>query len=193
MKESRLIYFVLGVTTVVSLGAVTNQLAGLGGAGLALSDTGITFPDGTVQTTAASIDSRRSFYLRSSGLDGLLAPLGCASGYHMASLWEIFDVSNLRYATEQPFAERTDDSGEGPPAGPQSRGWIRTGEDEWDTSTTGVASCMAYTSNLQQHQGTVVHLANLWDKSLDAGGYILPWQGDVEPCNETWLVWCVED
>ena len=39
MKESRLIYFVLGVMTVVSLGAVTNQLAGLGGAGLARAAT----------------------------------------------------------------------------------------------------------------------------------------------------------
>jgi hypothetical protein len=52
---------------------------------------------------------------------------------------------------------------------------------------------MAYTSNLQQHDGTVVLLVNLWADSLDAGGYIIPWRGNVETCDEEWRVWCVED
>ena len=54
MTEKRWLYFALGVTTVISLGAVTNQLVPLAPAsGVALSETGITFPDGTEQTTAA--------------------------------------------------------------------------------------------------------------------------------------------
>lgn len=54
MKQSGLLYFALGVTTVVSIGAVTNQLVPAAPIGVALSDAGITFPDGTLQTTAAA-------------------------------------------------------------------------------------------------------------------------------------------
>lgn len=55
MREKRLLYFVLGVMAVVSTGAVTNQIAPLAPAsGVALGDTGIRFPDGTEQTTAAT-------------------------------------------------------------------------------------------------------------------------------------------
>jgi hypothetical protein len=51
MKERRFLYFALGVAAVVSVGAVTNQVVSSPGA-LGLSDDGIRFPDGTVQTTA---------------------------------------------------------------------------------------------------------------------------------------------
>ena len=54
MYERRWFYLVLSMTVVLSLGAVTNQLAPLAAAGTALSDEGIAFPDGTVQTTAFS-------------------------------------------------------------------------------------------------------------------------------------------
>ena len=55
MPEKGWLYFALGVTTVISIGAVTNQILPLAPAtGLELNDSGITFPDGTVQTTAAS-------------------------------------------------------------------------------------------------------------------------------------------
>ena len=54
MTEKRWLYFALGVTTIISLGAVTNQLVPVAPAGVALTDAGITFPDGTEQTTAAT-------------------------------------------------------------------------------------------------------------------------------------------
>jgi hypothetical protein len=54
MGEKRFLYFALGLLAVVSLGAVTNQFAPLAPtSGLAFSDTAITFPDGTMQLTAA--------------------------------------------------------------------------------------------------------------------------------------------
>jgi hypothetical protein len=52
MRERRSLYFALGVMTVVSLGAVTNQLAPSANP-LVLRDEGIQFPDGTIQRTAA--------------------------------------------------------------------------------------------------------------------------------------------
>ena len=53
MKRNGLLYFALGVATVISLGAVTNQIVPLTATGISLSDTGVTFSDGTVQTTAS--------------------------------------------------------------------------------------------------------------------------------------------
>lgn len=64
----------------------------------------------------------RKFYLTRTGYTGARALSACTAGYHMASLWEIHDPSNLRYDTELGFVQ--DDSGFGPPI---EFGWIRTG------------------------------------------------------------------
>ena len=58
-------------------------------------------------------DPRKSFYLTRVTHNASQALSACAEGYHMASLWEIHDPSNLRYDTELGFT--TDDSGFGPP------------------------------------------------------------------------------
>ena len=130
MTEKRWLYFALGVTTVISIGSVTNQLGPLAPPGVALSDIGITFPDGSVQTSAAPRDPRRAFYLtgtrhtgdEADGTDGNGAGV-CANGYHFASMFEILDVSNLRYDVDRGFLQA--DSGQGPPS--NWSGWIRTG------------------------------------------------------------------
>ena len=44
-------------------------------------------------------DPRKSYYLTQTTHMGNQALTACASGYHMASLWEIFDTSNVRYNT----------------------------------------------------------------------------------------------
>ena len=50
MRDRRLLYFALGVTSVLSLGAVVNQVSSpQSTSGLGLNDTGITFADGTTQ------------------------------------------------------------------------------------------------------------------------------------------------
>ena len=123
MTEKRWLYFALGVTTVISIGAVTNQLVPAAPAGVALSDTGITFPDGTVQTTAAAANPRPSFFLTDSGFNGATARNACGSGYRMAQLWEILDPSNLRYASEAPGAMNMGDDG---PIPASRSGWVRT-------------------------------------------------------------------
>jgi len=45
-------------------------------------------------------DTRKSYYVTKTSHDGSEALTACAEGYHMASLWEIFDTSNLRYNTQ---------------------------------------------------------------------------------------------
>ena len=43
--------------------------------------------------------SGRRFYLTKNQLQGNQAINACASGYHMASYWEIHDLSTLQYDT----------------------------------------------------------------------------------------------
>ena len=71
-------------------------------------------------------DTRKSYYVTKTSHDGSEALTACAEGYHMASLWEIFDTSNLRYDTQ--LGATAQDSGLGPPSiSGLSEGWIRTG------------------------------------------------------------------
>ncbi len=56
----------------------------------------------------------RKFYLTKTLHTGAQALSACATGYHMASLWEIHDPTNLRYNTELGFTSGSD-SGFGPP------------------------------------------------------------------------------
>jgi hypothetical protein len=76
-------------------------------------------------------DTRKSYYLTQTTHNGSQPLTACAAGYHMASLWEIFDTSNLKYDTA--LGAVSNDSGSGPPtvvivAGHiLNAGWIRTG------------------------------------------------------------------
>jgi len=170
---------VAGALTVVVLVAATGPLA--------LRDDGVQFPDGSVQRTA---DQRRAYYLTNSTWDGASALSACASGYHMASLWEIYETSTLRYANEQPDAFTQDDSGEGPPAG--WYGWVRTGgpSSNLEVNGEGRANCLAWTSNDAGDFGTQVKPKTRWwlDTVLD------PWRAVTAPCGPPGArLWCVED
>jgi hypothetical protein len=45
----------------------------------------------------------RKFYITQDFFHATQALTACADGYHMASLWEIFDTTNLRYDTKLGF------------------------------------------------------------------------------------------
>ena len=199
MTEKRWLYFALGVTTVISVGAVTNQLVPVAPAtGLELSDSGITFPDGTVQSTAAARDPRRLFYLTASLHDGAqaLGACGTNTGFHMASMWEIADVGTLSYDFDNPNALTRGDSGEGPPT--NAFGWVRTGNFTAHSSfNAGIANCDAWTHDVNlPGSGTIARLSSNWTDPA-AGGLALvwgtPWAATTEACSLPQLVWCVED
>lgn len=211
MKGTRLVYFALGVLSVVSLGAFTNQVDPRApAAGLALDNTGITFPDGTVQTTAAAPrDPRRAFYLTENHYGGIAAdnPATCGSGFHFASLWEIIDVSNLRYATDiegHNNVERRDDSGQGPPTGVAASGWIRTGHSSGASTgdplgdPLGQMNCNAWASASSNDHGATVWLGTDWLAPTgminDPPVVIAPWFAAPQVCSaDLTSVWCVED
>ena len=68
-------------------------------------------------------EAGQKFYLTKDSFQGGQALTACAKPFHMASLWEILDPSNLKYDTGRGYIN--DDSGSGAPA--NVIGWIRTG------------------------------------------------------------------
>lgn len=133
-----------------------------------------------------SIDTRRQFYLTTTTVVGNAAITACAAGYHMASMWEIFEVSTLKYNTGIGYTAT--DSGSGPPA--SIAGWIRTGVPSFTNTVPGNANCSSWTSNSAAHSGTRVNLQPQW---ASASEFTAPWDSTVQTCNATSRVWCVEN
>lgn len=149
---------------------------------------------GEGQGPGAVRDSRRFYYISRDTRTGSSALTGCATGYHMASLWEIFDTSNLRYNTQ--FGLIADDSGFGPPIsvnGEGASGWIRTGNDADSGSTAGQANCNAWTfENGEAASGTVAQPVLDWRASTTATS-VSPWIAKTGFCSLPQHVWCVQD
>jgi hypothetical protein len=139
---------------------------------------------------AIGLDLRRKFYLTTGTFDGAGALNACDKKFHMASLYEIFDTSNLNYDDDR--GQTAADSGEGPPSGVS--GWIRTGYSSNNSGGPGQANCDAWTTSTgNPNKGTAVRLREEWDAGA---GLISPWkalEGSEQPfCDATLPVWCVQ-
>jgi hypothetical protein len=137
----------------------------------------------------------RRFYLtREQAYKGNQAVTACAAGFHMASMWEILDPSNLKYDTT--LGATLADSGFGPPTRIQTssnifnRGWIRTGGRAQPTGAAGTGNCAGWNSDLPNDNGTAVELPPDWNVTSDA---IAPWFASPPQCSTPQQVWCVED
>jgi hypothetical protein len=127
----------------------------------------------------------RSFYLTPLQYDGAHARRACASGYHMASLWELVDPSILRYDTLLGLTR--DDSGQGPPS---TGGWVRTGGPRRGIGGAGEVNCEGWTTASASLMGTTIHLPVIWDiGDQDLG----PWGVGTGLCSGWTYVWCVSD
>ncbi len=137
----------------------------------------------------ASSGGMRQYYLSPTN-DGAHALTACASGYHMASLWEIVDPSNLKYNTT--LGHTLQDSGQGPPT--SLPGWVRTGALSSTSSGAGLGNCAIWTSSSVSHYGTIAMLP--WDW-LNTSGLNPPnfhiWRVNYSECSGSWPTWCVED
>jgi len=164
----------------------------LGAGTLALSGDGILFPDGTLQRTASL--TRKSYYLSAFTAFGNTAIQGCINGYHMASLWELVDLSALDYLNFPFLALTKADSAGGPPSG--IAGWVRTGYDNDGTSQGGRANCFTWSSNSSSDFGSVAGLQSLWDDLSFSNPPTLigdGWRGFGQRCDVSTAVWCVAD
>jgi hypothetical protein len=135
----------------------------------------------------AQSGSGSRFYLTGTEYPANEALTACASGYHMASLWEILDVSNLVYG--HPAAHVRADSGQGPPS--DAYGWVRTGYIASTSDTAGTGNCSNWTSTSNADRGTSIGLSRYW---VTAPGDIGPWDATFAACDSVeQRVWCVGD
>jgi hypothetical protein len=148
--------------------------------------TAVLSQNSALQEQVASLANKgpRKFYKTKTTHTGAEARDACAEGYHMASLWEIHDPSNLRYDTD--LGVTTADSGFGPPSG--SGGWIRTGD------IAGTSNCFGWTSAVPGDLGTAV-VPNApgpagWE---GIGTRASPWFSGLIQCQAPTRVWCVQD
>jgi hypothetical protein len=137
-----------------------------------------------VQAPQTASTGMRQFYLTTASLNGDEVLDACAAGYHMASLWEIADPSNLVYNTD--LGSHLSDSGQGPPA---MSGWVRTGYIS-GTEVTGRANCSLWTSDSSGDWGSYALLHSEWDGGHDELGV---WSVSTGICSGQHRVWCIED
>lgn len=161
---------------------------------------GFRFPDGSIQESAAEGgDGSRGFYLTSALVQGDAPLYACATGYHMASLWELLEVKVLEYHASHPEAAAPlADMGSGPPFGVS--GWVRTGGPSHNLGLPGLGNCNQWQSSEYADggvaergggdSGTIVELCDRWDAPATA---ISPWVGSTDSCASLRPVWCIED
>ena len=154
---------------------------------LAWGETGISSADGQASGAmwASASSGMRQFYLSQSSHNAVGADAACEPGYHMASMWEVLDPSNLRYNPD--LGQSYLDTGEGPPA--DTGGWIRTGGSS-SGLIPGYANCDGYSSAAPGDNGTVVWLDTSWDQTQAS---IHVWEASTWSCAAVAPVWCVED
>jgi hypothetical protein len=132
-------------------------------------------------------DGRPRFYLTTTPVLGDEPLTACDGGFHMASIWEIRDTSNLLYDRQR--GETDDDAGSGPPGSipldVDKLGWIRTGTLSTLGSPGVTGNCNAWTQS-SGSGGTTVSLRTNWDATID-------WQTSTDVCSNARRVWCVED
>ena len=126
----------------------------------------------------------RQYYLTIGNSDGASASSACASGFHMASMWEILDPSNLEYNLT--LGTTSADMGYGPPG---LYGWVRTGWGAETMDSAGEANCDAWSSNSGSHYGSIMNTEPDWDHATG----IPNWNTTTQACNYSMPVWCVED
>jgi hypothetical protein len=138
---------------------------------------------------SALMASAGRYYLSTATMNGAAATSACATGFHMASIWEILDPSSLAYDASlgiDPY-----DGGGGPPRG--YKGWVRTGGLHLATAGAGAENCELWTSDDSGVNGTDALLPNLWTHPTSTVYPIAPWSANATPCDTSQEVWCVED
>jgi len=136
--------------------------------------------------TASGSSPNAQVYLTNFDRLGNNVLTACSTGYHMASMWEIADISNFTYNTNHPDAYSKADSGQGPPA--NWYGWVRTGYNSSTVNVAGQGNCANWTGTTGY--GTIVRLVNNWDV---VPGALSSWETDTWGCSGTAPIWCVGD
>lgn len=141
----------------------------------------------TQRVSAVNKPTLRAFYLTKTRHTGDQALIVCAAGFHMASMWDVVDPSNLRYDDTLGFQHPNQDSS-GAPSGIQ--GWMATGTEPVAAGLPGETNCSAWTSSSDDLLGTAASLELVWNSTATA---VSPWHALTLTCNRPERVWCLED
>ena len=179
----------------------------------------VTEPPATVN--AGLLAKPKMYYLTVTGFAGGDAITACDSGFHMASISEIQDPSNLQYATrsttrsttvydsivalvDSPSFDQAPDQftyefvpfDQASNQFPDHTGWVRT---EADALTGLVNNCDVWRSSSDQQSGTTMTRRSLWGENNGHSLYeesdpAAWWQStQTASCSQPEPVWCVED
>jgi hypothetical protein len=113
----------------------------------------------------------------------------CGNGYHVASLFEIFHFTSLKYETKRGLTREA--SGKGPPSNVD--GWIQTGGDDvggLGPVAAGLVNCGGFGSIQPMEFGTTVELSADWEAASTA---VSPWVAAAVSCAASRPVWCKQD
>ena len=126
------------------------------------------------------------YYLTKATVMGDKALTACASGYHMASIVELSDLSHLHYLTTYAGAYQAPgtDQGDGPPL--QGAGWVRT------NNILGLNNCMDWTSNSSSSTGTIGYIYGQYDTTTEQAQVYWIFNATLI-CNNKFSVWCIEN
>ena len=139
---------------------------------------------GGMHAISAGSSGLRQYFLTDTYANGADADTeACAYGFHMASLWEILDTSNLEYNNVLGFDKS--DSGQGPPT--HEQGWVRTGNDSSNSVSAGEGNCLNWGSDSFSDAGTIIRLEKDWSSGVDS------WKASTIACHVSMRVWCIED
>ena len=108
----------------------------------------------------------------------------CASGYHMASIWEFRDLSKLEYATSHAEAYIAADQGAGPPV--QRTGWMRSNRESNGSGGSGEGNCWTWTNASSSGYGATLYFVVTSPGDLTTVVY-------RDNCNLAKHVWCAQD
>ena len=138
----------------------------------------------------------KMYYLTVNGFTGGDAIKACDPRFHMASISEIQDPSNLQYASRSTPAYDAPayDQGWGTPS--NHMGWVRSGV----YSQSGFAyACDVYLAGSDLAKDTTMTLYTFWFDARSSIPTSQPdhvwwqWHAAHHPCSQPEPVWCVED
>lgn len=128
---------------------------------------------------------RKRYYLTPGFYPGNHGANDCALGFHMASLFELYDPSGLEY--DATLGVTSVDSGSGPPVGAVSRGWARNGSNSDSCQSVGIPWATSSASG----EGMAAWLEPGYSLSAPTGSP--SWVTELWACNTSNRIWCVED
>ena len=134
----------------------------------------------------------KMYYLTENTFDGGDAIMACDFGFHMASISEIQDPSNLQYANRSTAAYDSLVDGQRLGAPSNRMGWVRSGV----YSPLGVYDCGDWRGKYDTQLGNTLALYDFWyasEHEQPVSHLNTWWQAARQICSQPKPVWCAEN